>query len=85
METTQALSEFIIFLKKAKKAHATVIAYQKDIDQFIEYLKKAGKTNIARIIQRNLRDAPVAVLPHPVARSAGRELGDEHAGFKICQ
>jgi len=56
METTQALSEFIVFLKKAKKAHATVIAYQKDIDQFIEYLKKAGKTNISDAVTDDLNN-----------------------------
>lgn len=46
MEKQEHLDSFIEFLKSAKKASATVIAYKKDIDQLLEYLNKIGKANI---------------------------------------
>lgn len=46
MDKQEHLDSFIEFLKSAKKASATVIAYKKDIDQLLEYLNKIGKANI---------------------------------------
>lgn len=46
MDQKPHLDEFIEFLKSAKKASATIIAYRKDIDQLLEYFKKIEKTNL---------------------------------------
>ncbi len=46
MESKPQLDNFIEYLKSAKKASATIIAYRKDISQLLEYLNKIGKTNV---------------------------------------
>ena len=40
-----SLTKFISYLEEKKRAHATVVAYRKDIDQLIEYLNDSGKTS----------------------------------------
>lgn len=56
MTLDQSLNEFIEFLKSGKKASATVIAYRKDIDQLIEYLKKAGRSNVPEVTVDDLNN-----------------------------
>ena len=36
-------------LKDAGKAHATVIAYSKDIEQLVEFVGKKGKANVDEV------------------------------------
>lgn len=55
MELTQSLNEFIDFLKKSRKANATIIAYRKDIAQLLEYLKKIGKANLKEVTTEDLK------------------------------
>ena len=52
----QSLTEFVDFLKSGKKASATIIAYRKDIDQLIAYLKKSGRSNISEITVDDLNN-----------------------------
>ncbi len=49
MSLDQSLIEFVEFLRSGKKASATVIAYRKDIDQLLAYLKKAGRSTIEEV------------------------------------
>lgn len=54
MTFEESQNEFVVFLKSARKATATVIAYKKDINQLLEYLKKTGKTNLKDITSEDL-------------------------------
>jgi site-specific recombinase XerD len=56
MSLADGLLGFIEFLKSAKKASATVIAYRKDIDQLVEYLKKTGKSNYKDVTTEDLNN-----------------------------
>lgn len=56
MNFDDALKNFVDFLKSAKKASATVIAYRKDIDQLLVYLKKISKTNFKDVTQEDLNN-----------------------------
>jgi len=54
MDFDKYLDEFINFLKSAKKASATIIAYKKDISQMLDYLKKAGKASLKAVTTEDL-------------------------------
>lgn len=56
MNFEESQNEFVAFLKSAHKATATVIAYKKDINQLLEYLKKTGKTNLKDITTEDLNN-----------------------------
>lgn len=56
MELKEHLDKFIEFLESGKKAAATVIAYKKDIDQLLEYLKKTGRTEIRGVTTEDLNN-----------------------------
>lgn len=56
MELKDHLDKFVEFLKSGKKASATVIAYKKDIDQLLEYLKKTGRSNIKDVTTDDLNN-----------------------------
>lgn len=46
---TSAHQEFINYLNTARRAHATILAYSKDIEQLIKYLEEAGVKSIAAV------------------------------------
>ena len=56
MELEKYLDLFVDFLRSVKKASATVIAYRKDINQLIDYLKKAGRSNVAEVTSDDLNN-----------------------------
>ena len=44
---SSALGEFIKYLESKRSAHATILAYSKDIEQLVAFLTDLGKKNIA--------------------------------------
>lgn len=46
--------QFIDFLTSRRRAHATIVAYSKDIEQLIAFLSNAGKKDIATISKEEL-------------------------------
>lgn len=46
--------QFTQFLRSSGKAHATVIAYSKDIEQLVEFVQKKGKVEIAEVISEDI-------------------------------
>lgn len=56
MELKDYLDNFVTYLKTAKKASATIIAYKKDIDQTLDYLKKAGRSNIKDVTTEDINN-----------------------------
>lgn len=55
-ELYQAKSKFIDFLKNQNRAHATILAYGKDIDQLLDFVSKKEKKDIAYITKEDIRD-----------------------------
>lgn len=47
-------TQFVEFLKNRKRAHATIVAYGKDIDQLIIFLKNTGKKTINEVTKDEL-------------------------------
>jgi site-specific recombinase XerD len=56
MELNDYLDKFVDYLKSAKKASATVIAYKKDIAQLIDYAKKQGRSNASQVTADDLNN-----------------------------
>ncbi len=56
MELQKAHTEFVDFLKNEGKSSATVIAYQKDIEQLIDHLEKQGVVDVQAVEIDDLED-----------------------------
>src|SRR5574340_801581 len=56
MELKEYSDKFVEFLQTGKKASATVIAYHKDIDQLLEYLKKTGRSDVKEVTTEDLNN-----------------------------
>lgn len=54
VELFSAREHFIKYLKEAGRAHATILAYSKDIEQVVSFLKDAGKNNASEVERENL-------------------------------
>lgn len=50
----QHLDAYIAWLRESGKANATIIAYQKDIEQFVEFLVKGGKTEPTQVVPEDV-------------------------------
>lgn len=50
----QLHQEFLSFLNQQRRAHATILAYGKDIDQLVKFLENVGKKNIVNIEKTDL-------------------------------
>lgn len=50
----QASSEFKNFLKEKGHSTSTIVAYSKDIEQLVDYLNGAGKTNVDEVTQEDI-------------------------------
>lgn len=49
-----AHAQFIEHLQSRRRAHATIVAYSKDIEQLVSFLSDAGKKDIASVSQEEL-------------------------------
>lgn len=47
-------TQFTEFLATKKRAHATIVAYKKDIEQLLSYLESMGKSQIAEVTKDEL-------------------------------
>jgi site-specific recombinase XerD len=54
MNLTTVREKFIQYLNEAKRAHATILAYSKDIEQLISYLSTSGKREIQEVEKTDL-------------------------------
>jgi len=54
LDLTNAHKKFIEYLESRRRARATVIAYAKDIEQLLQFLKNTGKKDIATITHDEL-------------------------------
>jgi len=56
MNLEKAHKEFIDFLKSQNRASATILAYNKDIAQVVEFLAEKGKTNAKDVESEDLKE-----------------------------
>ncbi len=56
MQLDDYLNKFVDFLKAQGKATATIVAYKKDIDQLVAYLKKIGRSNMSEVTTEDLNN-----------------------------
>lgn len=53
-ELTAAHQQFIQYLTEQKRAHATILAYSKDIEQLVSFLKGTGKNAVREVEKTDL-------------------------------
>lgn len=53
---TELHKQFTSFLQASGRAHATVIAYSKDVEQIIQFLAEKGKTLVADVIVDDIEE-----------------------------
>ncbi len=89
--TVSSLSElhasFVQSLKDAGKAHATVIAYSKDIEQLVFFLRdEKGKTEVAAVIDIDIEDFKELLKKQRyTGKSISRKINSIKAFFRHLQ
>lgn len=81
---TESHSQFDQHLKDAGKAHATVIAYSKDIEQFREFVSKTGKALVTEVTSEDI-DAFKDLLKKQryTSKSISRKINSIKAYFRF--
>lgn len=54
LELGSAHQQFVSFLTETKRAHATILAYSKDISQLVDFLGTIGKKTTSEVIREDL-------------------------------
>lgn len=82
----QAHQEFIDHLKKKGRSTATILAYGKDIDQLIEFLKEMQKAHVQEIVKEDL-EAFMAKLTNAgyTPKSVSRKTNATKTFFKYLK
>lgn len=86
MQTTllDAQVHFTENLKKAGKAHATVIAYAKDVEQLIDFVTKKGKNNTDEVISDDIDEFKVLLNKQRyTGKSVSRKINSIKAFFRF--
>lgn len=81
---TQALQAFTAHLVDGKKAHATVIAYSKDIEQMVDFLQKKGKTQITEVTSDDIDEFKELLKKQRyTSKSISRKINSIKAFFRF--
>jgi len=85
-DITTAKTQFVAFLKSKKRAQATVIAYTKDIDQMLQYVKHAGKLTVDTIEKAEL-EAFLKKMgsDNYTPKSISRKINSMKTFFRYCK
>lgn len=54
LDLASAREQFVKFLSEAKRAHATILAYSKDIEQLVAFVGDAGKREVRQLEKTDL-------------------------------
>ncbi len=54
IDLAQAHAQFVQYLESRKRAHATIVAYKKDIDQLLQFLRDLGKKEVAEVTKEEI-------------------------------
>lgn len=80
------LSDFINYLKDQKKSQYTIIAYKKDLEQFIGYLISQEKTEIKEITKNEIDNFIKKLLnENYTKKSASRKLNSIRTFFRYLK
>jgi site-specific recombinase XerD len=86
MELEKAHKTFIQSLKTLDRSASTVIAYQKDLEQLIEYLSKQGLNNIAEVKLVHLKNFMESLAQKDyTAKSISRKTNATKTFFRYIQ
>lgn len=71
-------------LKKAGKAHATVIAYSKDVEQLVDFVTKLGKNQIDEVVSDDIDEFKVLLNKQRyTGKSISRKINSIKAFFRF--
>lgn len=81
-----AKTQFINFLKSKKRAQATIVAYTKDIDQMLQYVKNAGKQTVDAIEKPELETFLKKMgADNYTPKSISRKINSMKTFFRYCK
>ena len=85
-DLSQAHAQFLEFLKGQKRAYATILAYGKDIDQLIKFVKGMGKNGVGEVTREDL-DAFLKNLEKEgyTAKSISRKLNSIKTFYRFLR
>ncbi len=79
----QQIDEYVEWLKRSGKADATIVAYQKDIEQLAEFLLKGGKTDFQQVITEDVEAYKAQLTKNRYTdKSISRKLNSVKSFFK---
>ncbi|MCB9801026.1 MAG: tyrosine-type recombinase/integrase [Pseudomonadales bacterium] len=82
---TDAHALFTQHLKDSGKAHATVIAYSKDIEQLVEFVGKKGKGTIDEVSDTDINEFKELLKKQRyTGKSISRKINSIKAFFRFC-
>ncbi len=80
-----AQARFTESLKTGGKAHATVIAYSKDIEQLADFLSKRSKTLLSEVLTDDVEDFKELLRKQRyTTKSISRKINSIKAFFRFC-
>lgn len=80
------VEKFVSFLKSQAKSNFTIVAYRKDIEQFIGFLTSKGKEDIREIKKEDIEDFITKLLKENYTRkSASRKLNSIRSFFRYLK
>jgi site-specific recombinase XerD len=80
-----AQAKFADNLKANGKAHATVIAYSKDIEQLIDFLSKRSKTLLSEVVAEDIESFKELLKKQRyTSKSISRKINSIKAFFRFC-
>jgi len=81
-----AHKQFLAHLKEKSRSSATILAYGKDIEQLIEYLKAAGKNDVAQVSLEDLQSFMEKLSKETyTAKSISRKTNSTKTFFKFLK
>lgn len=82
----ETLNTFISYLRENKRATATIVAYKKDIEQLINFLKEQGAGDIGQVTTQNLQDfMQQFVTEGYTAKSISRKTNSTKTFFRFIK
>lgn len=86
VKLSQARSQFIQHLKEIDRAPATIVAYNKDLEQLEEFLAQKGKNEIEKIGLEDLKDFQQTLLTNRYTpKSVSRKTNSIRTLFKYLK
>ncbi|KXK07321.1 MAG: Tyrosine recombinase XerC [Microgenomates bacterium OLB22] len=83
-EPRQLITKFVEYLSELKKSQHTIIAYKKDLEQFVGFLVSQDKTDIREVVKADIDGFIQKLLTdNYTKKSASRKLNSIRTFFQI--